>query len=147
MRGLTYEAAGKCSGLATKPLKDMGYKTIGNADDLAKGRVHGIIPFENVDNARQGQPGVINGYDWSPKDGIIDHVNVGAGQYPGESAMQIIDATQDINTWPIDRNYYMPSNGQKYEAVSGFVNQTYAPFSSRHTPDVQMRIDFSKLER
>ena len=148
MRGKTYEEAGFCNGSVLGPLKDMGYKIPDGitADSLAKGAIKGISPFRDVNDNRQGKAGGLNGYDWNT-DGVIDHVNAGVGQLSGEIKEQVIDATSSDNTWTIGRNNGMPTNGQMYTAVPGYVNQTFTPFSTKTSPTVQLQINFTELEK
>ena len=92
---------------------------------------------------------MINAYDWEGN-GVIDHVNAGAGQRAGETKMQVVDATEDApvnRDWTTSRNNGMPGNGQVSAASAGQVNQTYVPFSSVTAPTKQLYIDFNRLRK
>ena len=41
----------------------------------------------------------------------------------------------------------MPTNGQMYTAVPGYVNQTFTPFSTKISPAAQLQINFTGLEK
>ena len=151
--GESYQDLGECNGSVLNPLREMGYNVPEgyNADDIAKGKVQGIAILPDVEESRQGEPGIINAYDWD-KNGIVDHVNAGVGQLSSESKPQVFDATENdalgVNKkWTTGRNNGMPGNGQDGTAVPGQGNLTYVPFSNNTKPTVQLQIDFNLLQQ
>ena len=132
-----------CSGMFVYAIDKMGYKVDKNltAKEMASGTVPGIELFDSVDNARQGEKGVLNFYKFGSSD--IEHVNYGVGQQGDEVENQIVDATYK-GSWQAGRN--QQGDRQNPKALPDKVNKTWAPFSTKTSPDIQGKIDFSKLQ-
>ena len=132
-----------CSGMFVYATDKMGYKVDKNvtAADMASGKVPGIEVYDSVDNARQGEKGVLNFYKFGATD--IEHVNYGVGQQDDEIENQIVDATYK-GSWQAGRN--QQGDRQNPKALPDKINKTWAPFSTKTSPDVQAKIDFDKLQ-
>ena len=132
-----------CSGMFVYAIDKMGYKVDKNltAKEMASGTVSGIELFDSVDNARQGEKGVLNFYMFG-NDHIV-HVNYGVGKQGQEIENQIVDASAE-ETWQTGRN--RQGDRQNPKALPDKVNKTWAPFSTKTSPDIQGKIDFSKLQ-
>ncbi|MEL3910167.1 MAG: RHS repeat-associated core domain-containing protein, partial [Treponema sp.] len=132
-----------CSGMCVYALDKMGYKVDKNltAKEMASGKVPGIEIYDSVDDARQGEKGVLNFYKFGNKH--IVHVNYGVGQQGDEVENQIVDATYK-GSWQAGRN--KQGDRQSPKALPDKVNKTWAPFSTKTSPDIQGKIDFTKLE-
>ena len=57
---------------------------------------------------------------------------------------QIVDATYK-GSWQTGRN--QQGERQNPKALPDKINKTWAPFSTNSSPEIQGRIDFSKLEQ
>ena len=155
LRGKTYEEVGKCNGSFENVLISMGYNIPKDqVRDVARGSIKGIKAFRDVDLARQGNPGVLNAYDWKDskgkQDGIVDHINIGVGKLANEPRAQVIDATENVvknEEWVNRRNADKKGYGQIDDATVGNVNQTGAPYSNSSIPVTQLYIDFVELRK
>jgi hypothetical protein len=135
-----------CSGSVVYALQKMGYDIPNDltAAKMASGDVPGISILPDVDNSRQGNPGILNFYKFD--DPEISHVNVGVGKTGNESENQIVDASSAGTGWEAGRNA-QPNKRQSPKAFAGQLNKTWAPFSTKNTPDLQAIIDWSKLKK
>ncbi|MCR4955043.1 MAG: hypothetical protein K6A43_13335 [Treponema sp.] len=132
-----------CSGVFVYAMQKMGYKVDNylTAARMASGSIPGIVLYESVDNSRQGNKGILNFYKWGTK--TVQHVNYGVGKNEDENDFQIIDASEG-DTWQSIRNN---NSKQLNKAQKNKVNQTWAPFSTKTSPDIQAYLDFSKFDK
>ncbi|MBR4824340.1 MAG: RHS repeat-associated core domain-containing protein [Spirochaetaceae bacterium] len=139
-----------CSGMLVYALDKMGFEVPANltADDIVNGKLSGIIIYDDVDNSRQGNAGVLNFYYFDEK--YISHVNYGVGKQGDETIEQVVDASSFGTTWQNGKDGKSgrnANNNQNPKAEPGTINKTWAPFSTKNTPDYQGYIDFTKLKR
>jgi len=134
-----------CSGTIVYALDKMGYNIDIHltAEEMASGEVAGIKILPDVNNARQGEPGILNFYKFG--DPKISHVNVGVGMRGSETENQIIDASSADTGWEDGRN--RQGFRQSPTAEAGKINKTWAPFSTTSTPEIQAIIDWDRLKR
>ena len=101
-----------CSGMFVYAIDKIGYKVDKNltAKEIASGKVPGIEVYDSVDNARQGEKGVLNFYKFG-NDHIV-HVNYGVGKQRLEVENQIVDATYK-GSWQTGRNQQGERQNQK----------------------------------
>ena len=74
----------------------------------------------------------------------VEHVNYGVGQKDDEIENQIVDVTYK-GSWQTGRN--RQGDRQNPKALPDKINKTWAPFSTQSSPEIQGRIDSSKLEQ
>ena len=132
-----------CSGMLVYALDKMGYKVPSDvtANKLATGEYDWVSISDKVDNSKQGESGMLNFYKFGFS--TVVHVNYGVGQQNSESNPQIMDASEG-DTWQTLRN---KQDRQIPKALSDKINKTWAPFSTRTSPDYQAKIDFTKLTK
>ncbi|NLK45774.1 MAG: hypothetical protein GX297_03865, partial [Treponema sp.] len=139
-----------CSGILVYTLDKMGFSVPSDltAADIANGRLPGIILYDEADNSRQGDAGVLNFYYFD--ENYISHVNYGVGIQGNETKNQVVDASSKNTTWQNGKDGNSGRNAnenQNPKAEPGKINKTWAPFTTEEMPDYQAYIDFTKLER
>ncbi|MFA4987533.1 MAG: hypothetical protein WC712_13200, partial [Candidatus Brocadiia bacterium] len=111
--------------------REMGFGKVSatlKAERLGSGKLDFVKMLGEVDNARQGETGMLNFYDFTADiNDTIDHVNVGVGMLRrNENRNQIVDASSSGTTWEAGRNAQPWL--QVVSAKPGQTNQTFAPF-------------------
>jgi hypothetical protein len=133
-----------CSGTVLLVLELLGFN-IGSdfsAAELGSGRVTWLSYLPDIISVNQGKMGVLNFYDHETA-GVIDHVNTGVGQFPGERTTQIVDAT--FGDWMVNARSEHPL--QLRTPRSNSINQTFTPAYMSKEPVLQAVIDFDALRR